>query len=162
MKNLVLLPDELLYTTSVPVESIDAEVQELVQEMIETMKHARGIGLAGVQVGELRRLFVCDVTGDDPRVFINPSILETSMEETKYEEGCLSIPTVFSDVRRPAAIKVQAWNEKGRPFTMSADGILARVILHEYDHLNGVLFLDHLDEKQRTKLLKQYETRRKQ
>ncbi len=159
MKNLVLLPDELLYKISEPVDSINAEVQELAREMIETMHEEGGIGLAGVQVGELRRIFVCQPDSEPARVFINPSILETSMEEIVYEEGCLSIPGIYSDVTRAAAIRVQAWNEKGRRFTIDADQMLARVILHEYDHLNGVLFLDHLKEKTRQKLLKQYDSR---
>ncbi|AFG37177.1 peptide deformylase [Spirochaeta africana] len=160
MKNLVLLPDELLYQRSEPVENIDAEVRELAAEMLETMREARGIGLAGVQVGELRRLFVCQDEDEKPWVFINPSILETSLQEVKYEEGCLSIPGIYSDVKRPAVIKVQAWNERGRPFQVEADGMFARVILHEYDHLNGVLFLNHLSERKREKLLKQYSAQR--
>ncbi|MFW5800392.1 MAG: peptide deformylase [Spirochaeta sp.] len=160
MKNLVLLPDELLYVRSEPVESINNEIRELAEEMIETMREARGIGLAGVQVGELRRLFVCEVGDEKPMVFINPSILETSLDEVKYEEGCLSIPGVYADVKRPESIKVQAWNERGRPFNIEADGMLARVILHEYDHLNGVLFLSHLTERKRSKLLNQYSEQR--
>ncbi|GAB6089594.1 peptide deformylase [Spirochaeta dissipatitropha] len=160
MKSLVLLPDDRLFERSVPVDSINDEIRELADEMIATMRAARGIGLAGVQVGELRRLFVCQLPDEEPRVFINPSIIETSMEEIKYEEGCLSIPGVYSDVKRPASIKVQAWNERGRRFNLDADGMLARVILHEYDHLNGVIFLSHLSERKRDRLLKQYNARR--
>jgi peptide deformylase len=79
------------------------------------------------------------------------------MEEGVYEEGCLSIPGIYADVKRPSSIQVQAWNERGRPFSLDVRGLLARVILHEYDHLNGVLFLDHLKEKTREKLMKKYE-----
>ncbi|THB65778.1 MAG: peptide deformylase, partial [Spirochaetaceae bacterium] len=97
MKNLVLLPDELLFKQSEPVESINEEIRELALEMIETMQESNGIGLAGVQVGHLQRIFVCK-PDDVARVFINPSIIETSVEQIIYEEGCLSIPGIYSEV----------------------------------------------------------------
>jgi peptide deformylase len=90
-------------------------------------------------------------------VFINPSIVGTSQEMVKLEEGCLSVPGVYVDVLRPVAVRVQAWNEKGRPFTFEADGILARVILHEYDHLEGTLFIDRIPESKRSKILAKFE-----
>ncbi len=90
-------------------------------------------------------------------MFINPDILETSLEEETLEEGCLSVPGVYTEIVRPASVRVQAWNEKGRPFTLSADGMLARVIQHELDHLNGVLFVDRLDAKKRKRLLASYD-----
>jgi peptide deformylase len=121
--------------------------------MIDMMKKGKGIGLAGPQIGLLQRIFVTNIDGDVPRVFINPSIIETSQETCKYEEGCLSVPGVWVDVIRPKTVKVQAWNEKGRAFTLEAAGILARVILHECDHLDGVLFIDRLPEEKRTKIL---------
>jgi peptide deformylase len=93
------------------------------------------------------------VEKDVPRVFINPSIIETSEELVKYEEGCLSIPGLYADVIRPKTVRIQAWNEKGRPFTLTADGILARVILHEYDHLEGTLFIDRISEVKRNRIL---------
>jgi peptide deformylase len=104
---------------------------------------------------------VVQVDGDIPRVFINPSIIETSRALVKYEEGCLSLPGLWADVIRPASVRVQAWNEKGRPFTLEADGILARVILHEYDHLEGVLFIDRLPEPKRNQLLEKFEKRKR-
>ena len=129
----------------------------LANAMVEKMHEANGIGLAGVQVGHLKRLFVTGVEGDTPRVFINPSIIETSMELSDYEEGCLSIPAIYAEVNRPAAVKVQAWNERGRPFTVDAEGLLARVVQHELDHLNGVLFIDYLDEQLRDRVMGTYD-----
>jgi peptide deformylase len=96
---------------------------------------------------------VIHVDGDVPRVFINPSIVATSQETVKQEEGCLSLPGVWADVIRPESVTVQAWNEKGRPFTIETGGILARVILHEYDHLEGTLFIDRLPELKRQKII---------
>ncbi len=149
-------PDDILYRKADPVSDIDGATAELVESMIETMHEYRGIGLAGPQVGRLERLFVVHVEGDTPRVFINPQILRTSLEEVEMEEGCLSIPGVYAKVRRPEIVEVQAFNERGRPFTIEADGLLARVILHENDHLNGVLFIDHLAERVRKRAMKQY------
>jgi peptide deformylase len=105
----------------------------------------------------MKRIFVIHVDGDEPRVFINPSIIATSQETAKYEEGCLSIPGVWADVVRPRAVRIQAWNEKGRPFTMETEGILARVILHEYDHLEGVLFIDRLPPGKRERILAKFD-----
>ena len=124
--------------------------------MVETMREAKGIGLAGPQVGRMERLFVVQVPDDEPRVFINPRIVAASPEEGPYEEGCLSIPGVYADVQRPLAITVEAWDQHAKPLRLDADGILARVILHEYDHLNGVLFIDHLSQRRRERLLKNY------
>jgi peptide deformylase len=121
------------------------------------MHQSRGIGLAGVQVGELKRLFVTHVSGDKPRVFINPSIIGTSVEQADYEEGCLSIPGVWADVTRPEAVQIQAWNERGRPFTSTFDGLLARVVQHELDHLNGVIFLDYLSDTVRDRVMADYD-----
>ncbi|WP_455381117.1 peptide deformylase [Salinispira pacifica] len=151
------LPDEMLRRRSETIQDIDGEVEALARNMIDAMHIGNGIGLAGVQVGITKRIFVVHVNRDKPRVFINPTIVETAVEETVYEEGCLSIPGVYADVRRPAAVRVQAWNERGRPFNLDADGMLARVILHEYDHLNGVLFIDHLSDRKRDKLLREYD-----
>ena len=127
--------------------------------MLEAIVTGKGIGIAGPQVGFMKRVFVVSIQGDTPRVFINPSILETSQETSKMEEGCLSIPEIYSDVVRSREIKIQAWNEKGRPFTIQTSGILARVILHEYDHLDGILFLDRLEEEKRERLIAKFERR---
>lgn len=154
---LVLHPDSLLRETSEKITELGPDVVRLADAMIEKMHGARGIGLAGVQVGHLQRLFVTHVEGDKPRVFINPTIIETSVEMDEYDEGCLSIPAIYADVRRPYAIRVQAWNERGRPFNLDADGLLARVIQHENDHLNGVLFIDHLTDAVRGDVMLDYD-----
>jgi len=148
--------NELLRQKAAPVENLKSDLsqwKETAEKMFDTLKIQNGIGLAGPQVGLLRRIFITSVEGDDPRVFINPSIIETSQETMKYEEGCLSIPGFWADVTRPKTVKVQAWNENGRSFTLEAGGVLARVILHEYDHLEGVLFIDRLPEAKRDKIL---------
>ena len=154
---LVIHPDELLREKSAKVTDIGEEIAGLADAMVEKMHEARGIGLAGVQVGYLHRMFVTHVEDDKPRIFINPSILETSVEMDDYDEGCLSIPAIYADVRRPQAVRVQAWNERGRPFTIDADGLLARVIQHENDHLNGVLFIDYLSETVRDEVMATYD-----
>jgi len=123
------------------------------QKMFDEIRDGKGVGLAGPQIGLAERIFVVSVSGDVPRVFINPSIIETSEKTVKYEEGCLSVPGMWADVIRPETVKVQAWNEKGRPFTIETGGILARVILHEYDHLEGILFIDRISEPKRKKIL---------
>ena len=153
---ILTLGDELLRRKAAPVENLKNDPlrwNETVKKMLDIIKSGRGVGLAGPQIGLMWRIFVTNLEGDGPRVFINPSIIGTSQETSKLEEGCLSVPGVWADVIRPAAVKVQAWNEKGRAFTLEAGGLLARVILHEYDHLEGVLFIDRLPEHKRKKLL---------
>lgn len=157
MLNIVTLGDERLYKHSILVPEFDGEIQTLAEQMFETMHVNKGIGLAAVQVGKLIRLFITHIPNDAPRVFINPEIVETSVEQGTYEEGCLSIPEVNADIIRPTQVKVQAWNLKGRPFSMDAEDLLGRVIQHELDHLNGVLFIDRLDPKKRERLVKRYE-----
>jgi peptide deformylase len=130
--------------------------------MIDVLHEGKGVGLAGPQVGLMKRIFVVHVDRDIPRIFINPTITMTSQEQVKYEEGCLSIPGIYADVIRPENIQVQAWNERGRPFTLDASGILARVILHEYDHLEGMLFIDRLSEPKRKKVVAKWEKRKKE
>ncbi len=159
MLKILLLGNETLKKTAEPVKDIDQDLREYTQQMLRAMKSGRGIGLAAPQVGRLERFFVCQVEDDEPRVFINPEIIRTSPDEVIYEEGCLSIPNLWANVKRPSAISIQAWNEKGRPFTLDAEGILARVIQHEFDHLNGILFVDRLSETQRKRLIEQFEKR---
>jgi peptide deformylase len=157
MLSILTLGDPLLKKTSALVPDINGNIASLVGEMFDAMDRARGLGLAAVQVGELIRLFVTLVPRDTPRVFINPDILETSIQEVPYEEGCLSIPGLNADVKRPASVRVQAWNQKGRPFALDAEGLLARVIQHEMDHLNGILFIDRLEPKKRSRLITEYQ-----
>ena len=156
MLDIVTLGDDVLREQVDEIKDVNGEIADLAQNMISAMYNGDGIGLAAPQVGLLHSLFVCHVTGDEPRVFINPQIIGTSQEMLPYEEGCLSIPGVYGDVVRPAAITVQAVNEKGRPFKIDAEGMLARVIQHEMDHLKGILFIDHIEESQRERLVKAY------
>ena len=157
MLSIVTLGDPILQKHSVIVPEITAEITTLITDMIEAMDRQKGVGLAAVQVGRLLRLFVTRVPGDMVRVFVNPDILETSIDQEPFEEGCLSIPGVYTDVVRASSVRVQALNARGRRFTLNADGYLARVIQHEYDHLNGILFLDRIDPKKKQRLLAGYE-----
>ena len=157
--SIIKLGDPILKKHSVVVPDVNDNIRALVTEMIETMERGKGVGLAAVQVGELVRLFVTKVPGDSARVFINPDILETSIEQATMEEGCLSIPGLYTEVTRPASVRIQAWNEKGKPFTLSAEEYLARVIQHELDHLNGILFIDRVGPKKRQRLLAEYESK---
>ena len=161
MLTIVTLGDDILRKQAALIPEVDRNIVDLADAMIEAMHLGKGIGLAGPQVAGLKRLFVTHVEGDVARVFINPQIIQTSNEQTVFEEGCLSIPGIYADVERPLSVTVQAWNERGRPFTMDAEGLLARVVQHELDHLNGVLFLDYLDEKQRNRLVSSYNRKKK-
>ncbi len=156
MMNILTLGDEVLREKSARVEEFDDKLSSLIEDMTKLMR-GQGIGLAAPQVGVSKRLFICQPEGHKLWVFINPEITLTSEEQGDYEEGCLSIPGIWSDVIRPSRVQVQAFNEKGRPFRVDAEGILARVIQHELDHLNGVLFIDHLSEAKRDKAIREYE-----
>jgi peptide deformylase len=155
MLDIVTYGSEILGRKAEPVKDIDDVVRKLGADMLEAMA-GRGIGLAGPQVSAPLRIFVTDVEGDKPRIFINPEIVLTSQEIVSFEEGCLSLPRLYLDVVRPEFIRVQAWNEKGRPFTIETGGLLARVIQHEYDHLEGILFIDRLKPGKRDRALAQY------
>ena len=139
------LGDEVLRQKSLPVEEVNQEISALADEMFETMIAADGVGLAAPQIGKLLRMFVVIADDDVRRVFINPQIISTSTETGDYEEGCLSIPGIYEKINRPLKVTVQAVNEKGKPFTLEADGLLARIIQHEYDHLDGILYIDRGD-----------------
>ncbi len=154
---IVTIGNDVLRQKALPVQDIDDKVKALALEMIDTMHRGRGIGLAGPQVGLLQRIFIVQIDGESPRVFINPTIIGTSAELSQYEEGCLSIPGLYADVTRPEKVTIQAWNERGRPFTLDAEGLLARVIQHEYDHLEGILFVDRLSEPKRKRLIDLYD-----
>lgn len=155
MLDIVTYGNEILARKAEPVKDIDDGIRSLAEQMLEAMA-GKGIGLAGPQVDSPLRIFVTSVEGDKPRVFINPEIVLTSQEMVAIEEGCLSLPRLYLDVMRPQAVRVQAWNERGRPFTIETDGLLARVILHEYDHLEGILFIDRLTPGKRDRALSQY------
>ena len=139
------LGEDVIRQKCAPVEpsEINDEMRSLFAEMFETMDEADGVGLAAPQVGISKRFFV--LTADDGvrRVFVNPQIVATSNELCDYEEGCLSLPGFNESIRRPAKVTCSALNEFGKPFTVEADGLLARIIQHENDHLDGVVFIDH-------------------
>ena len=140
------LGEDILREKAEPVAEINDEIRALAAEMFDAMIEADGIGLAGPQAGRKLRIFVVMIDDGVRRVFINPQIISTSKETSEYEEGCLSIPQVYETITRPSKIKVQAFDENGKPFTLEADGLLARVIQHEYDHLDGILFIDRGDK----------------
>jgi peptide deformylase len=154
---ILTLGDEALRQKARPIENIGPEYIKIARDLLDALHAGEGVGLAGPQVGLHERIFAVHVQGDIPRIFINPSIVETSSETLKFEEGCLSIPGCYAKVIRSKAVKIQAWNERGRPFTLEADNILARVILHEYDHLDGVLFIDRISEQKRNKIVAKIE-----
>ncbi|OQY33372.1 MAG: peptide deformylase [Spirochaetaceae bacterium 4572_59] len=145
----------ILRQKSEKVKEIDQALIDYMDHMVEVIKGS-GIGLAAPQVGRNERFFVVQIEEDKPLYFINPEIIGTSEGLSSYEEGCLSIPGVYGDIKRPDSIQVQAWNRRGRPFTMEAEGLMATCIQHEFDHLNGILFMDHLSDRKKEKLLKKY------
>lgn len=142
LRNIRKFGDDVLRKKCREVEEIDDRLLTLIEDMKETMYDADGVGLAAPQVGILKRLFVIDI-GEGPLVFINPEILETNGSQTD-DEGCLSLPGETEEVMRPNYVKARALNEKGEEFEIEAEGLLARAILHEYDHLNGTLFIDRV------------------
>lgn len=151
------LGDELLRQKSEPVTEVDDEIRSLAEKMFETMEKGKGVGLAAPQVGILKRMFVVIADDEVRRVFINPQIIATSSKMCDYEEGCLSIPNVWENISRPEKVTVQALNEKGRPFTLEADGLLARIIQHENDHLDGILYIDRGSTEFKEQTIKHFE-----
>lgn len=153
------LGEEVLRQVAKPVEEVNDEIKQLAEDMFETMIENDGVGLAAPQVGKSLRMFVVIADDDVRRVFINPQIIKTSEEVGEYDEGCLSIPQVYETIVRPVAVTVQALNEKGKPFVLEADGLLARIIQHEYDHLDGILYIDRGDKEFAEKTEAQFKKR---
>ncbi|MBN9070597.1 MAG: peptide deformylase [Rhizobiales bacterium] len=160
IRPLVILPDPLLRQVSKPLERVDDGVRRLADDMLETMYDAPGIGLAAIQIGEPVRLLVIDLAKDDapknPQVFINPEILDSSDDRSVYEEGCLSIPDYYADVERPAGVRVRYLDRLGQEQEIAADGLLATCLQHEIDHLNGVLFIDHISRLKRDIVVRKF------
>ncbi len=152
VRPIVTYGDPVLREKAKPVETVDREIKDLVADMIATLKDASGLGLAAPQVGVSKRIFITDLSPmeltESVRVFINPEILEVS-GEVNLEEGCLSFPGLYQNVTRPDGVRVKALDTEGNEFELEAKGILARAILHEYDHLEGILFIDHLSSLSR-------------
>lgn len=164
-------PDPRLRTISTPVEAIDADLLRLIDDMFETMYDAPGIGLAAIQVGVPKRVLVMDLQEPEeeggppvkrPMVFINPQILDGSDDLSVYQEGCLSVPDQYADVERPASIRASWMDRDGRIREEQLDGLLATCLQHEMDHLEGVLFIDHLSRLKREMVLKKLAKQRKE
>jgi len=160
IKPLIILPDPLLRLASRPVEQVDPSVRKLSADMLETMYDAPGIGLAAIQVGEPLRLLVIDLAKEDepraPQIFINPEIVTSGEDRSVYEEGCLSIPDYYAEVERPASVRVKFIDGEGKQREIEADGLLATCLQHEIDHLNGVLFIDHISKLKRDMVVKRF------
>lgn len=160
VKKLVILPDARLRQISAPITGVDRALRAFVDDMFETMYDAPGIGLAAIQVGEPKRLFTLDVSkredNREPLVVINPEITWKSDEKNIYEEGCLSIPEYYEEVERPARVRLKYRDIDFVERELEADGLLATCIQHELDHLNGVLFIDHISKLKRDRVIKKF------
>lgn len=179
---IVIAPDPLLKMKSEPVRTITPEILALLDDMLETMYASNGIGLSAVQVGVLKRIIVVDVEWESPRYrtegeerrtdeapkpgkpmkMINPEIIQESPEESTYTEGCLSFPGQYSEVVRPKGIRVKYLDEAGTPHELTADGLLAICIQHEIDHMNGVVFVDHISSLKRDMILRKLKKAKRQ
>jgi peptide deformylase len=160
VREIIILPDKRLRLVSKPVKAIDRDIKALVEDMFETMYDAPGIGLAAIQVAVPARVITMDLSKkegpQDPRVFINPEILWKSDEKATYEEGCLSIPEFYEDVERPTQVRVKYLDLDGKENEVDASGLLATCLQHEIDHLNGVLFIDHISRLKRSRIVKKF------
>jgi peptide deformylase len=160
VREILVLPDKRLRLKSEPVKAIDREIKTLVEDMFETMYDAPGIGLAAIQIGVPKRVVTMDLSKkegpQEPRVFINPEVIWRSDEKAIYEEGCLSIPEFYEDVERPAQVRVKFLDADGKEQEVEASGLLATCLQHEIDHLNGVLFIDHISRLKRQMVLKRF------
>ena len=170
IRPIVEVPDPLLRQISSPVEKVDDELRALIADMFETMYDAPGIGLAAIQVGVPKRVIVMDLQEEEdeegkpirePRVFVNPEILDPAEEMNTYTEGCLSVPDQFADVDRPATCRVKWLDEHGKAHDEVFTGLLATCIQHEMDHLEGIVFLDHLSRLKRDMIMKKLNKARK-
>jgi len=165
IRTIVTVPDPVLKQVSTPVAKVDDELRALMDDMLETMYDAPGIGLAAIQVGVPKRVLVMDIATEEegraPRYFVNPEIVWESEELASYQEGCLSVPEMFGDVDRPAEVKVTFLDYNGEVQEIHATGLLATCIQHEMDHLNGVLFIDHLSRMKRDMIVRKLTKARK-
>ena len=157
-RKIITEPDIILRKKSVNLEKVDDDLRALMDDMLETMYAAPGIGLAGVQIGILKRLIVIDVSRDEekksPLFLINPEIISKSSNTSVYEEGCLSLPGYFAEIERPAECQIEYLDYHGKKKEMKASGLLATCIQHEVDHLNGILFIDYLSKLKRDMVIK--------
>ena len=163
LRKIITLPDARLRLKCAPVPAIDASIRALMDDMLETMYAAPGIGLAAIQIAVPKRVLVLDVakredenSAPSPLCIVNPEILWTSEELSTYQEGCLSIPDFFEDVERPARVRARYLDHHGHTQEIEADGILATCLQHEIDHLNGILFIDHLSRLKRDRITRKF------
>jgi peptide deformylase len=163
VRQLHLLGSPVLRQPSAPVGAVDAVVQQRVDDLLETMRAAKGVGLAANQVGVAHRVAVVDVGEESPPplVLINPRIVQASDLLETAEEGCLSIPEIFGDVERPLSVSIEALDRDGRPYRVDLSGFKARAAQHEIDHLDGILFLDHVSSVKRHLLVAKWKKSRK-
>jgi peptide deformylase len=158
LREIIVVPDPRLKQVSQPVEKVDDELRALMDDMLETMYAAPGIGLAAIQVGVPKRVIVMDLARPEedkqPRYYVNPEILWASEETLPYEEGCLSVPEIYDEVERPARVKLRYLDYNGNQVEEDAEGLFAVCIQHEMDHLEGVLFIDHLSRLKREQAIK--------
>ena len=163
VKKILVEPNKLLRKVSQPVKEINKEIQSLMNDMLETMYAANGIGLAAIQIGIPKRIIVMDISKDgqkNPMYFINPTIKNKDKEKTTYEEGCLSVPDYFAEVDRPKYCEVEYLDYNGENKILEADGLLATCIQHEMDHLEGILFIDYLSKLKKTMIVKKLSKRK--
>ncbi|MGA7535386.1 MAG: peptide deformylase [Pseudolabrys sp.] len=160
VRDILIIPDKRLRLKSEAVKAVDKLLRALVNDMFETMYAAPGIGLAAVQIGVPRRVITIDLAKKDepkePQVFINPEVIWASDEKATYEEGCLSIPEYYEEVERPKAVKVKFLDLDLKPQEIEAEGLLATCLQHEIDHINGVLFIDHISKLKRDMVMKKF------
>ena len=158
IKNIITVPDETLKKISKPVEKVGENEKKLINDLFETMYQSKGIGLAAVQVGVLRRILVIDISNKEekkqPLSFINPSIKKLSDETSIYEEGCLSIPNTFIEIERPKICEIEYINIKGQKKNLKCDGLLSTCLQHEINHLDGKLIIDNLSKLKRDLIIK--------
>ncbi len=158
IKEILTEPNKLLRQISTPVESVGKEEQKLMDDMLETMYSANGIGLAAIQIGVPKRIIVMDVSKDenkkDPKFFVNPIIKNKDTSKSTYEEGCLSVPNQFAEIDRPKKCEVEYLDYYGNKKLLNAEGLLATCIQHEMDHLEGILFIDYLSKLKKSMIIK--------
>jgi len=160
LRHIITLPDPKLRLISKPLERVDDSVRKLLDDMVETMHEAPGIGLAAIQIAEALRLVVVDLAKKDeppqPQQFINPEIVWSADDRSVYEEGCLSIPEYYEEVERPASVRTRFIDRDGKQQEIVAEGLLSTVLQHEIDHLDGVLFIDHISKLKRDRVTKKF------
>ena len=158
VKTILIEPNKLLRQVSKSVEKVGKEERVLMDDMLDTMYSAPGIGLAAIQVGVPKRIIVMDISRDEnkkePRYFVNPIIKNKNEEKSKYEEGCLSVPDQFAEIERPSACEVEYLDYNGKKQILKAEGLLATCIQHEMDHLEGILFIDYLSKLKKSMIIK--------